>query len=464
MTVELANAVLWMNYRCTCGAPRWQHAGKKGGGRCLGHALPVSSPALNATGRAALGDGQVPASLPADAASTHRRCPTGCARFRWDPDDRLMRRAVAAADDEPKVALRAYHGRRNRRRTAVKVQHGAGYSVGPSDHSSCLKAIEFRERPPEGHVPLFIPKDEADVGTMLHEEMTRARRLAYPWRRFKVPVLVPGLDRPGEADEVDPIIGRVTDYKSAGDWKWEQIGKDGPPESEWKQLATYAFGIADTDLTFTPVDLELVYINREKGWTERFLRPYDEGYARAAVLELVAVLDALEEGRELPRERAGDELLGPTVNALCARYCPHVRTCWDLPNVPAERTPEGWLYARDDQDGAISTAVEVYDANRSEEAEAKKQKDYARVLLAGVEPGEYGEFTLKWTGGNLSDPKPDKTARLVQVEAELDAARAEGRPPVDLPYPTVRKRSNTAIQVKRIRAARVERERRQEMA
>jgi hypothetical protein len=389
-------------------------------------------------------------------------CPTSCAAFRWDPDDRLLRRAVDAAADEPWVALRHYARARNRRRSAGKARHGEGFSVGPSDHSSCLKAIEYRERPPEGYEPVAVSKDAADVGTMLHEEFTRARRGAYPWRRYKVTVLVPGLDRPGEADEVDPVIGRVTDYKSAGDYKWEVVGKDGPPEAEWKQVLTYAFGIAAGDPTFHPVDLEIVYLNRENGRSERFLRPYDEAAALAAVSELVSVLDALEEGRELPRVRAGEELLGPTVNALCARYCPAVRHCWSLDEVPADRSPEGWLYARDDEDGAITATLDTYAANREVAKDAGKQKDYARVLLEGVEAGRYGDMMLGWQGGNLGDPKPDDKARLEVVEAELVLAAAEGRPPrTDLPWPTVRRRSPVTIRVSKVRAAQLEKERRE---
>lgn len=420
-----------LDHVCVCGAARWKHSGKTGSGRCLGHVVA---------------DG----------------CPLGCPRFRHDPDDRLVRRAVAAAADDPWVALRHYSRARNRRRSAGKERHGAGFSVGPSDHSSCHKAIQYRERPPEDYVPVPVSKDAADVGTMMHEEYTRARRGAYPWRRFKVTVLVPGLDRPGEADEVDPVIGRVTDYKSAGDWKWETVGKDGPPESEWKQVATYALGIADADPTFVPVDLEIVYLNRENGRSERYLRPYDEAAARAAVLELVGILDALEEGRDLPRIRAGEELLGPTVNALCARYCPAVEHCWDLPNVPANRNPEGWLYARDDEDGAITATLDVYDANRATAKNAGQQKDYARVLLEGVEAGRYGDMLLGWQGGNLGDPKPDNAGRLEVVEAELTLAAAEGRPPrTDLPWPTVRRRSPVTIRVSKVRAAQLEKERRE---
>lgn len=403
---------------CVCGTARYQHGGRTGAGRCLD---------------------------------------CGCARFRWDPADRAARRAAAAADDEPSVALRRYARRSQRRRTAGKERAGGSWSVGPSDHSACHRAIGYRENPPPDYEPIPIPKDEADVGTMLHNEFTRARRLTYPWRRFNVTVTVPGLDRPGRADEVDDLIGRVTDYKTAGDWKWEQVGKNGPPDADWKQVHDYALGLAEDG--FRPQDLEIIYINREHGRAERFVRPYSRLYALAAVTELHDILDALDEGRELPRLRAGDELLGPTVNSLCARYCPAVNHCWGLDTVPADRTPEGWLLARDDE--GVASALVTYAAARDQESEVEKVKKYARTLLTGVEPGRYGNMTLGWSGGNLGDPKPDRAARLAQLEAAMRMARDTGEVPPDpdeLEYPQIRLRSNVTIAVKPVRAARLESE------
>lgn len=441
------------NQVCVCGGRRIDHGGRTGLGLCHGHSRPVANVAT-LLGPVDPGPGR----LVTD-------CPAGCSHFRWDPDDRRTRRAIAAAGEGPEVALRAYGAHRNRARARAKTAAGPGWSVGPSDLSGCLKAVEFRERPPEGHQPIPLPKDAADIGTMLHEEYTRARRRRYPWRRFKVPVLVPGLDRPGEADEIDEVIGRVTDYKSAGDWKWEQVGQDGPPEAEWKQVATYAFGLAEAG-TLDPHDLEIIYINRENGRVERFLRPYSRSYALVAVGELTSILDALDAGRPLPRVRAGDELLGPTVNALCARHCEHVRTCWDLDNVPADRNPEGWLLARDDADGAITATLQVYDTNRGVAKDAAKQKDYARVLLEGVDAGRYGDLTVKWPGGNLSDPKPDHDARRAQLEQAMRLAHDTGEPPPlpeDLPYPERQTRSAVSIRVARVRAADLEREREEQL-
>lgn len=416
-----------LHHVCRCGAARHRHAGKRGAGRCLGHI-----------------DGQ-----PAP-------CPAECERFRHDPDDRILRRAIAAAGEHPSVALRGWGMARDRARQRAKVKHGEGsWSVGPSDFSSCLKAIEYRERPPEGYEPQPVDKAAANIGTLIHNAYTASRRRRYPWRKFDVTAHVPGLDRPGKIDEWDPIIGRVTDYKTKGDYAWEKLGKEGVPDADWKQ--TRAYGLALEDAGETVVDLEIIAINRENGRSERFIRAYSREQALRDVGELHAILDALDAGRPLPRVRAGDELLGPTVNALCARYCPAVRHCWDLPNVPEERSPEGWLLARDDE--GVAAALKMYDDERAVGTEAEKRKKYARTLLEGVEPGRYGDLTLAWSGGNLGDPKPDVASRCTQLEMELTLARAEGRVPKgpeDLPYPEVRKRSSVTIQVKPVRAAKLE--------
>lgn len=455
MRPELGPCWLWTG---AIGAHGYGVIGKDGGGVVLAH-------------RAAYEDkvGPIPAGLHVDHLCMVRPCirpehleaVTQAENNRRQHLAKRYREAWEARGRGVNVAadLRWLDARRPRTHKTTRARAEGKWGVGPSDLSSCLKAIEFRERPPEGYEPGPVDKAAANVGTMWHEALETAWKRRYPWRRFKVVADVPGLDVPGEADCHDPMTGTVYDWKSCGDWKWERIGKEGPMPAELEQVMLYALALSRAGSLIREV--ALVYVNRETGSSETFYRPYDEGLALQALGKLVRVMDALDEGRELPRERAGEEMLGPTVNALCARYCPHVRTCWDLPNVPADRTPEGWLYARDDEDGAIQYVLEDYDANRSAESVAKRRKDFDRTLVVGVEPGRYGDWTLAWTGGGLGEPKPDPEARIEQLEAEMTAALVEDRlprPPEDLPWPTVRRQRNVAIQVKKVRAATLERE------
>ena len=369
-------------------------------------------------------------------------------------DDELMARAVAAADDDPNTAIAAWDASRTRSRKTADAHTDGQFGVGPSDLSACQKAVEFRERPPEGYEPVPIDKAAAILGVIIHEGASDAREALYPWRQFRVPVNVPGLDRPGEADEVDALIGRVTDYKTAGTYKWDRVGQHGPPDGEWKQVLGYAFGLNDAGYTITEV--ELLYINRETGKWESHKRPYDEAEAVRAVSELHALMDALEAGDPLPRQRGDDVLLGPTVNTLCARFCPAVKACWGLDEVPEGRTPEGWMLVRDDDDGAISATLATYDEARAIEKAAKERKDYARTLLTGLEPGTYGEFTLRFTGGGPPKIVDDVDARVDQLtEVMVEAFKAQVPPPnpAVLPWPVKKKAARSAIDVKAVRAA-----------
>lgn len=366
-----------------------------------------------------------------------------------------VKRAHEFADEHPREALRTWDASRARSGKTARARAEGQFGVGPSDLNACPKAVEYRERPPEDYEPIPLDKEGAWIGSLIDLALKKARKVRYPWRMFDVVVHVPGLDRPGEADEYDPIIGRVTDYKSAGRWKWDLYGAEGPPEGEWDQLAAYALGLEDAGHEVR--ELEVIAINRESGTPESHRRPYNRRAAMVAVSKLHAMLDALHAGRSLPRAR-----LGPTTDPICARFCPAVKHCWSLDSVPQGRTPEGYLLVRDDED--VAEILRDYLAHSAAEKPAKDGKTYIRkALLEGVEAGRYGDVTLAWPGGNLSDPKPDPAARIAQLEGALRLARELGIPPEDpeaLPYPTTRTTSAVSISVKPVRQAILDEERR----
>lgn len=367
--------------------------------------------------------------------------------------------ANAAADDDPSMVMHQWDASRPRSQKTSEARAEGQFGVGPSDVGSCEKAIEYRERPPEGHEPIDVPKDAAILGTLIHEALTEARRWRYPWRQFGVKVDIVGLDKPGEIDEWDPWIGRVTDYKTASGWKWDSIGDDGPPEYEWEQVSIYGKGL--TDLGLEVKSVQLLYINRNNGLPEVFTRPYDEGVALRALSRLHAVMDALEDGTPLPRRRRDSELLGPSIDALCARYCPHVVSCWNLTEVPPGRSPESYLLVHDDAD--VEAVLVSYAEHRAAESAAKKEKERARVLVEGVPLGVYGTMLMKESGGNLKW-KPDPERRVAQLEEAIQTAIDTGCPPPapeELPYPESSYRTNKSVLIQRRRAADLEKEARQ---
>jgi hypothetical protein len=396
--------------RCICGAPRADHSGKAQSGAC------------------------------AD---------TGCKRYREHPVEALALRAWwANASRDPMTDVDDVHNRDRDKRIGKMAADEWG--VGPSDTGSCRKAIEYRERPPEGFEPLPEDSRAAAVGTAVHATVEAARRRLYPWREFSVPVVIPGLDRKGEADEYDGIVADVTDYKTAGEYVWEWIvGPNGPKDDQWEQVMMYGYGLRLTGREVRTVTIE--YVRRATGEGERFTRPYDEAVALAALDRLMAINTSLDLGQELPRDRSG-----PSDDPLCRR-CFARAHCWNMTAAEAAgRTPEGFTLVQDKPE--IAWALAEYDRGRSLEKEGKEIKERHRGLLDGLQANDYGAFTLSWSGGKPKAPAPDIEARVNQLESFYDLPDGNRPPLIDLPFPTVVRTPKATIGVKATRLAkRIER-------
>lgn len=416
---------------CHCGSRRRDHAGRKRLGHCVAH-VEVGGAVQHA-------------------------CPGGCRRYWPARGERLRLRALAVIDEPLLVPIAEADKARPRSRKTELARAEDQFGVGPSDAGTCRKRIEYRERPPEGFEPVEVDRAAAYEGTLLHEGITKARKRRYPWRKYDLQVQVPGLDRPGELDEYDPITGVVVDNKTAGEAKWDRVGTYGAPESEWEQLLMYGLALENDGQPVTR--LELHYYRRENFRdNERFIRDYDRAAALRAVAKLHVILDDLTEGRELPRDESG-----PTTSVICRYYCEAVGDCWNVTEAELNRrTPEGWLLARDRPE--IEEALGRYlAAHETLYKPGDQTKDQERALVYGAETGRYGPYTLTYPGGNTSwvnDPK----ARLEQLEGEMADAADRGRPPAhpdQLPMPQRQHTTPTQTRIGRVRKADLEREARE---
>lgn len=374
-----------------------------------------------------------------------------CPGFRRDED---AERARDLADEDPRVALHLWDAARPRSQKTAEARAEGTFGVGPSDVANCRKRIEIREKPPKGYVPEPTDKSAAVLGTLIHDGYTAARKLRYPDREFGRKVRIIGVPKEGEVDEYSRLLARVTDYTTAGRWRWERLGQYGPEEDKWDQAFIYALALEDLG---EPVrEVELIYINvsgKGNGGTETFRRPYSREAALRALARLHAILDALEAGTPLPRDREG-----PTLDPICAS-CEAVRLCWNLDEVPARRTPESYLLVRDD--ATVAGLLEEYDRAREEAKPPDHVKERVKVLVEGVEPGRYGDLTLRWTGGR-PDIVPDPKARIAQLEAALE--EREPGASAALPWPTMRVTTRRTIKIERVRVAQLDAERAQQAA
>jgi hypothetical protein len=394
---------------CSCGAPREKHAGRKHGGGCA---------------------------------------ETECTRYCEDMAQSLAARALARAET-PMLEDVDAHLRAAYPRSAAKR---GGWRVGPSDATNCRKRIWYRENPPEDLVLDEIDEGAASLGTLIHDSVARARAWRYPWLMIEFPVVVPGLDRRGRIDQYDPVLAKITDWKTAGDYAWDNLGEDGPPSGHWSQSLIYGKALIAAGYPVETVELE--YLMRDDGRTETFRIPYDAEAADAALNRLLAINFALDMGQDLPRDRSG-----PSSDTLCARYCQFRSHCWNIPAAEkAGMSPEGYTILGPDPDrDSIAWAAEVAHGWQDQSGEAKKQKDHYRNLLRGVTPGRYGDYVVSQRSRVVNDEKRWK--ELVQ------SAIASGADPQQIAAIAVPKRREGPWPVvRKVRAAELERERKRKAA
>ncbi len=247
--------------------------------------------------------------------------------------------------------------------------------------------------------------------------------------------MIPGLDRESEFDSYDPITGELEDYKTAGDWRWDVLGQEGPDEEVWGQVMLYALALIAMGRTVRTVKLS--YIKRCNGHDETFVRDYDEVAAKAwldVLLGYATTLDMIKDAQDsgadeetlaslaLPRK-----YLGPSADEMCRRCFARIH-CWNMNEAAAlGRSPESLtiLGEQPDDESVIWAIAEKIEASAEEKA-AKDRVTYAKTLLEGVEPGRYGDFEGYRKGGGGG---PNYKGRAEQLEEYFDLPEAQ-RPPL----------------------------------
>lgn len=291
------------------------------------------------------------------------------------------------------------------------VQDARHPAVGPSDAGRCTRQVAYRVR---GEQPdTERSSEQAIMGTLIHEGIARVIALSFDTadRTAELQVQVPGLKRPGTADDVWWAHGLLTDYKTTSGRAFDWWLNRGPDDDAWGQLYAYAYGINDTyGPTADVIDsLRLVAINRDNGASAEWVIPYDAEAAEQAVAQLVTLQELIDQGHELPRQGAG-----PGRGFPCD-YCSWVRTCWNIDDVPEGRSPQSATLDADELEQVAAVAAEYVDAQQIE-AKAKRLKEDARAFLVGISVDDAHGFAVRWSGGRR-ELKPDPAALLAAAEA-----------------------------------------------
>lgn len=253
----------------------------------------------------------------------------------------------------------------------------------PSDAGACERSVWYRTRPPAGYVPRTdIDRRKAALGSIIHKAGEQYRPLRYPWRRFEMPIRVPGLDGIYKVDEYDPVTGTVYDTKTAGDAKW-LILADGPVDDMWEQLRIYAGALHDAGY---PVRrLCIIVVSRENGRDEHHWEDFDPQASADALGKLLALGTALDAG-VIP-ERAGR---GPR-DWRC-QWCEAMNHCWNVDQ--ADRLGRGpvslTLLGAEPGEDAIVWAGREYVAAKATLKPLEERAEFLKDLLQGLPAATYG--------------------------------------------------------------------------
>jgi hypothetical protein len=268
----------------------------------------------------------------------------------------------------------------------------------------------------------YKSKDKADLGTLLHLGWSAMLAAMFDptERRGDVEVHIPGLPRPGEADDVDFVNLIVTDLKSANDWAWQAaINRGGPYDNYWDQAEVYAFGLwSQYGGEWT---LRIVLFNTEKGGEVEFTRPADpvRGERLAHIMSARhEALAAAVAGDGAPEDFPQDGN-GPNTGFPCD-WCEYVSVCWG--DWEGDLSPQAATIVEDPE--MVAAKAAEYLVARDEESAAKRRKDGAFSFLRGI-TGTFGEFKITRT-------KDGEGEMVLDEGAARDALIAAGIPVPEL--------------------------------
>lgn len=374
---------------CVCSCGQHAHSGKQATGRCQGSVW---------------------------MAGTIEDCT--CSRYRPDPAWELAYRAVDTQFMKLGHQIRAADELERKAHSKSNPYTAGEWRLGPSDAATCRRAIWYKNMPPAGLK--LDPSDgrEARIGTIIHEGVVKRLQALYPWQMFEQKVKVRGLDRPGKYDRFDPVVCEVEDFKTAGDWAWDQVDDYGPFEGAWAQ--GFLYGLALHEAGQEVRTIRLTYLKRCNGHDQTFVEDFDVERAERYRQELLAIATALDivhaemerslaenpkaaydPGEALPRDRSG-----PSTDKICAR-CPFRSHCWNLKQAEdLGRSGESLtMLGATPEDEAIAEALQQNVEAKELYRDAEKAKDETATWFDGLEPGRYGDFRLEMSQDYGSKPQ-----------------------------------------------------------
>lgn len=231
------------------------------------------------------------------------------------------------------------------------------------------------------------PEDarQAMLGTWIHEHLLPGMaRLAGPDAVVEEPARLKaaGLVIPGTLDMAQPEI--VWDLKSVKEWRLHGVRRRGTYSEHRVQVMGYA--LARYQAGYPVRWVTWLYIDRATGEIHVEVEPF----SNAAALAVIERVEQIRYHAEDP-DRAPREGRGPGLSFACDR-CPWLRRCWGPDAIPGEKGAQRSQSATIE---GIAEALDVYARAAELSGPAEKDKEFAKLVLAGVPSGTYGGWVLK---------------------------------------------------------------------
>lgn len=261
-------------------------------------------------------------------------------------------------------------------------------------------------------------KRAAALGTWVHAGLLpQLRRVVGGRARYEVPVQV----TPWLSGHVDLWLHRervTLDVKTCTDGKLSRVRQYGADDRHVAAGHLYAHGLAQTVKGAQPETVAVLYVGRERGDHVTVAQPYDPDVTAAALGWWVAAKQYADDGA--PDQAPIGDRRGPGLDVVCDG-CPFQSRCW--PSLEGVK-PQARLV----KDGDVLTEdalAQLADAAKRKAA-AERDADWAKALLDGTPPGQYGPWLLKRNRDTPPKAVPDLAAAKalgIDLPTKLDNGR-----------------------------------------
>jgi hypothetical protein len=280
----------------------------------------------------------------------------------------------------------------------------------------CTRQAAYRlSRTPPSEELTFGQMREANIGTMIHEYLLpHMAKLLGGVEEIRVTLRVGELIIEGRSDLYSGRLRLVGDLKTVGMYKYSVV--DGASQPHRMQVAGYALAAIQSGREVEWI--AWVYLDRSSGAEHIVVEQWSE-----ELVELVEQRCAdLAAFAEEPDAATRDER-GPGLSYVCDG-CPWLRECW---GPDAERGVVGGQSALIHDHAGVAQALALYDRARAREKDASDEKEFARAMFSGFEPGDYGDWSFRWSSSGTGVDKDAAVAMLADAGIPVPTRKTSKR-------------------------------------